>query len=105
MMHICICKLTTIGLYNDLLPGQRQAIIWINVGILLIQTIAYIFIQENAVENVICKMVAVSSQPQCVNQLSSYAKLLLRFFPVYGVNFTLVQPTLSSYINYLVFMT
>ena len=30
---------------------------------------SYIFIQENAFENV-CKMVAISSQPQCVNDLN-----------------------------------
>ena len=27
MMHICIGKLTIIGSDNDLLPGQRQAIL------------------------------------------------------------------------------
>ena len=36
--HICISKLTTIGSYNGSLPGWHQAIIWINVEILLIQT-------------------------------------------------------------------
>ena len=35
-MHICICKLTIIGSDNGLSPGQRQAIIWTNGGILLI---------------------------------------------------------------------
>ena len=34
--HICIGNLSIIGSYNGLLPGQRQAIIWINAGILLI---------------------------------------------------------------------
>ena len=34
--HICVNKLTTIGSDNGLLPGRRQAIIWNNVGILLI---------------------------------------------------------------------
>ena len=36
VMHICICKLTTIGSDNGLLPGLHQAIIWTNAGILLI---------------------------------------------------------------------
>ena len=36
MMHLCISKLTIIGSDNDLSPGRRQAIIWINAGILLI---------------------------------------------------------------------
>ena len=34
--HICISKLTIIGSDNGLSPGQRQAIIWTNAGILLI---------------------------------------------------------------------
>ena len=34
--HICVCKLTIIGSDNGLSPGRRQAIIWINTGILLI---------------------------------------------------------------------
>ena len=36
--HICISKLTVIGSDNGLSPGRRQAIIWTNVGILLIRT-------------------------------------------------------------------
>ena len=38
--HICSSKLTTIGSDNDLSPGQHQAIIWTNDGILLIPTLA-----------------------------------------------------------------
>ena len=34
--HICVSKLTIIGSDNDLSPGWCQAIIWTNVGILLI---------------------------------------------------------------------
>ena len=33
---ICISKLTIIGSDDGLLPGQHQAIIWTNAGILLI---------------------------------------------------------------------
>ena len=36
--HICISKLTIIGSDNGLSPGQCQAIIWTNAGILLIRT-------------------------------------------------------------------
>ena len=35
--HICVGNLTIIGSDNGLSPGQRQAIIWINAGILLIR--------------------------------------------------------------------
>ena len=34
--HICVSKLTIIVSDNGLSPGRRQAIIWTNVGILLI---------------------------------------------------------------------
>ena len=37
MTHICVSKLTIIGSDNGLSPGRRQAIIWTNAGILLIQ--------------------------------------------------------------------
>ena len=37
--HICVSKLTNIGSDNGLSPGRRQAIIWTNVGILLIRTL------------------------------------------------------------------
>ena len=56
-MHINISKLTIIGFDNGLLPGQCQAIIWTNAGILLIRTLGTNFseifseIQENAFEN------------------------------------------------------
>ena len=37
MTNICVSKLTIIGSDNGLSPGRRQAIIWTNVGILLIR--------------------------------------------------------------------
>ena len=75
--HICVRNLTIIGSDNGLSPGQRQAIIWINAGILLIEPFwnnlqwninhnSNIFIQENALENVICEMASMLSRPQCV---------------------------------------
>ena len=35
--YICVSDLTIIGSDNGLSPGRRQAIIWTNVGILLIR--------------------------------------------------------------------
>ena len=35
--HICVNKLTIIGLDNGMSPGRHQAIIWTNAGILLIR--------------------------------------------------------------------
>ena len=76
--HICVVELTIIGSDNGLSPGRRQAIIWTNVGILLIGTlgtnfseilieIRINFIQENVFESVVCEMAAILSRPQCVN--------------------------------------
>ena len=75
VMHICISKLTIIGSDNDLSPGRHQAIIWINIGILLIgplgtNSVKYksnFFFQEKAFENVVRKLGAILSRPQCVN--------------------------------------
>ena len=39
MTHICIGSLTIIGSDNGLSPGRRQAIIWTNAEIQLIQTL------------------------------------------------------------------
>ena len=64
-MHICVGKLTIIGSDNGLSPRRRQAIIWTNAGILLIRPLgnldqnSYIFIQENAFENVVCEMLSI----------------------------------------------
>ena len=37
MKHICVSKLTIIASDNGLSPSRRQAIIWTNAGILLIE--------------------------------------------------------------------
>ena len=39
VMHICVSKLTIIGLDNGLSPSQHHAIIWTSAGILLIWTL------------------------------------------------------------------
>ena len=65
--HICVSKLSIIGSDNGLSRGRRQAIIWTNAGILLIRTLGRNFIQENALENVVCEMASVLSQLQWVN--------------------------------------
>ena len=74
--HICVVKQTIIGSDNGLSPGRRQAIIRTNAGILSIGTFgtnlrnfkwnSCIFIQGNAFENVVWKMAAILSRPQCV---------------------------------------
>ena len=65
--HICVSKIGNIGSDNGLSPGRRQAIIWCNAEILLIGPLgqwnlnlnSWIFIQENAFENVVWKMAVI----------------------------------------------
>ena len=85
MTHICVSKLTIIGSHNGLLAGRRQAIIWTNAGILLIELFgankvnfignSNIFIQENVHENVVCEMASILSRHQCVKQYNSSSQI------------------------------
>ena len=56
---------------------------WTHAGIFFVQTLgrnfsesyifkSYIFIQENAFENVVCEMVAILSRPNCVEVILTY---------------------------------
>ena len=71
-----VSNLTIIGSDNGMSPGWCQPIIRTDAGILLIwplgtifseisMKIPHIFIQENAFENINCKMAAILSRPQC----------------------------------------
>ena len=71
--HIYVSKQTIIGSDNGLSPGQRQAIIWTNVGILLIGPLGtnfsdilmemYSFSFKNCFfPNVVCEMASILSQ-------------------------------------------
>ena len=60
--HICVSKLTTIGSDNGLSPSRRQAIIWTKN----VRQNSFIFIQENAFENVVCERASIQSRPQWV---------------------------------------
>ena len=75
--YICVGNLTTVGSDNGLSPGRRQAIFWTNVVILLIGTLGRNFseisiqihtlsLKNNAYENIVFKMAAILSRPQCV---------------------------------------
>ena len=71
MTHICVSILTIIGSDNGLSPGRRQ---WWNIVNWTprnklqwyINRSSYIFIQENALESVVCEMSVILSWPQCV---------------------------------------
>ena len=87
MTHICISKLTIIDSDNGLSPGRRQAIIWTNAGMWLIEPIetnfseilikkSYIFIHENPFETVVWKMASILSRPQWVKYVQVEAQFL-----------------------------
>ena len=77
---ICVSKLTIIGSDNRVSPGRLQAIVW---WIIVNWTIrnklqrnsnrnSKIFIQENALEHVVCEMASILSRHQCVNGRWAY---------------------------------
>ena len=69
--HICVSKLTLIGSNNGLVPGQRQATIWTNVGILLIGPLGTNFneiiieIHTFSLQKIYFKMSSGKWQPFC----------------------------------------
>ena len=79
LSDIWVSKVPITGADNGLSPGQREAIIWTNSGILLpgplgtkfseisIGINTDIVIQENAFQNVVHNVAAILSRPQCVN--------------------------------------
>ena len=82
--HICVGKLTTIGSDNGLSPGWRQAIIWSNAGILLIEPLGTNFseiligIQIFSLKQMRLKMASEKWRPFCLdlNVLINVSKLL-----------------------------
>ena len=80
LTHICVGKLTIIGSDNGLSPWRRQAIIWTNVGILLIRPLGTNFseiligiqmfsFKEMYLKNIVCEMAFILSRPQCVKAI------------------------------------
>ena len=75
--HICVSTLPIMSSDNGLSPGRRQAIIWTNAGLLLIEPLGtnlseilieiYTFsLKTNAFENVVWKRATILSRPQWV---------------------------------------
>ena len=71
--HLCVGKLTIIGSDNDLSPGRRQAIIWINAGILLVRPLGTKFneiligIQTFSFKKMYLKMSSAKWHPFCLS--------------------------------------
>ena len=84
-MHICISKLTSIGSDNGLLPGQCQAIIWTNAGLLPIGPLETNFseilmtILKFSFKKMRLKMLSAKWRPCCLglNVLTRSSHLLL----------------------------
>ena len=72
MTHICVGKLTHTGSDNGLSPGRRQAIIWTNVGLLLIRPLGTNFseivigIQTFSFKKMYLKMSSAKWRPFCL---------------------------------------
>ena len=105
--HICVSNLTFIGSDNGLSPGRRQAIIYTNAGILLIQTLGKYFseilseISTFSFKKMHWKMVAILSHPQCVKWLGTCAT------PSHHINqcwLSSFRETLFSLISLFVFL-
>ena len=70
--HLSVSKLTIISWDNGLSPGQHQAIIWTNAGILLIQTLGtniseiFIAIHKSLFKKMHFKMSSGKCQPFCL---------------------------------------
>ena len=71
--HTCVSKLTIIGSDNGLAPGRHQAIIWINVGILLIGSLTinfneiWIEIHIFSIKKIHLKMSSGKWRPLCLS--------------------------------------
>ena len=86
--HICVSKLTIIGADNGLSPGQRQAIIWTNAGILLIGPLGTNF-SENSIgmqtfsfKKMSLKMSSAKWRPFCLglNVLNDWVIFFLKHY-------------------------
>ena len=74
VMHICVSELTIIGSDNGLSPGQCQAIIWNNAGLLLIELLGANFSEVViGIQRFSFQKMHILSQPQCVKtKLNKY---------------------------------
>ena len=72
MTHICVSELAIIGSDNGLSPGRRQAIIWNNAGLLLIEPLGANFseisigIQTFSFKKMHLNMSSAKGRPFCL---------------------------------------
>ena len=97
--HICVSKLTIIDSDNGLSPGRRQAIIWTNVGILLIGPLGTNFsemlieIHTFSFKKIHLKMSSGKWRPfwLALNVLTGSVLILVMGYRLFGANHYLNQ--------------
>ena len=97
--HICVSKLTIIDSDNGLSPGRRQAIIWTNVGILLIGPLGTNFsemlieIHTFSFKKIHLKMSSGKWRPfwLALNALTGSVLILVMGYRLFGANHYLNQ--------------
>ena len=84
LMHICVSRYVIIGSDNVLLPVWGQTIIWTNAGLLYLLSVwhfalkfclKYNHFTQNELENIVCKMVAVLTPPECIKCYVSWKNI------------------------------
>ena len=87
MRHICVSNIIIIEIDNGLSPSRRQAIIKTNAGVLLIeQTVvklyldSNIFIEQNTIQNVVCKISVILSGPRYIDDVAPYITTWILLF-------------------------
>ena len=104
--HIYIGKLTIIGSDNGLSPGRRQAIIWNNVGLLLIDPLETNFseiligIQTFSFKKMHLNMSSAKWRPFCLGL--NVLKIQKAWGPLYRHGLSLIPAWISNYIHYKV---
>ena len=104
VMHLCVCKLTSIGSDNGLSPGRRQAITSTNVRILLIGPLGINFseilieIHTFSFKKIHLKMLFGKWQPFCLglNVLTHWCLIIHQFISALCAGSSLFLPKALS---------
>ena len=103
VVHICIGKITIIGLDIGLLPGQCQAIIWTSVRILLIEPLGTNFseilirIKTFPFKQMHLKMSSVKWRPFCLSLNVCMASKYTEWHIMYIISDDVLAANISCY--------
>ena len=93
MTHICVSKLTIIGSDNGLSPDRRQAIIWTNAGLLLIEPLGTNFseilieILTFSLKKMRLKVSSAKRRPFCLGLNGLMIQIGQFYFVIFGKTF------------------